>query len=91
MPTIGIGAGVDCAGQILVLHDMIGIYPGKTARFVRNFMQGADSIEQAISHYVQAVKDKSSATQTAASAARMTRRDSRKSLASPRHGFRPSI
>ncbi len=59
MPTIGIGAGVDCAGQILVLHDMIGIYPGKTARFVRNFMQGADSIEQAISHYVQAVKDKS--------------------------------
>lgn len=59
MPTIGIGAGVDCAGQILVLHDMIGIYPGKTARFVRNFMQGADSIEQAISNYVQAVKDKS--------------------------------
>ena len=59
MPTIGIGAGVDCAGQILVLHDMIGIYPGKTARFVRNFMEGADSIEQAISHYVKAVKDKS--------------------------------
>jgi 3-methyl-2-oxobutanoate hydroxymethyltransferase len=59
MPTIGIGAGVDCAGQILVLHDMIGIYPGKTARFVRNFMEGADSIEQAISHYVKAVKDQS--------------------------------
>lgn len=58
IPTIGIGAGVDCSGQVLVLHDMLGIFPGKTARFVRNFMQGADSIDAALAAYVQAVKDK---------------------------------
>jgi len=55
--TIGIGAGVDCDGQVLVLHDMLGVYPGKTARFVRNFMQGAASIDEAIARYVAAVKD----------------------------------
>ena len=59
IPTIGIGAGVDCSGQVLVLHDMLGIYPGKSPRFVRNFMQGAASIPQALEHYVKAVKDKS--------------------------------
>ena len=37
IPTIGIGAGRDCDGQVLVLHDMLGIYPGKTPRFARNF------------------------------------------------------
>ena len=55
--TIGIGAGKDCDGQVLVLHDMLGVYPGKTARFVRNFMQGAASIEEAIRNYVAAVRD----------------------------------
>ena len=34
-PTIGIGAGVDCDGQVLVMHDMLGIFPGKTAKFVK--------------------------------------------------------
>ena len=58
IPTIGIGAGVDCSGQVLVLHDMLGIYPGKSPRFVRNFMQGASSIPQALERYVKAVKDK---------------------------------
>ncbi|HWU82063.1 MAG TPA: 3-methyl-2-oxobutanoate hydroxymethyltransferase [Methylophilaceae bacterium] len=58
IPTIGIGAGVDCSGQVLVLHDMLGIYPGKSPRFVRNFMQGAPSIAQAIEDYVKAVKGK---------------------------------
>lgn len=57
MATIGIGAGPDCDGQILVLHDMLGIYPGKTARFTRNFMEGAASIEAAVATYVRAVKD----------------------------------
>ena len=61
IPTIGIGAGVDCNGQVLVLHDMLGIYGAhradyKAPRFVRNFMQGAASIQQAVADYVQAVK-----------------------------------
>jgi len=57
MPTIGIGAGPQCSGQVLVLYDMLGIYPGKPARFVRNFMLGASCIEDAIVAYVKAVKD----------------------------------
>lgn len=56
IPTIGIGAGVDCAGQVLVLHDMLGLSHGKQPRFVRNFMQGAASIEAAIGTYVADVK-----------------------------------
>ena len=57
VPTIGIGAGPACSGQVLVLYDMLGIYPGKPARFVRNFMAGSDSIEAAVVSYVKAVKD----------------------------------
>ena len=57
VPTIGIGAGPGCSGQVLVLYDMLGIYPGKPMRFVRNFMTGTDSIEAAVAAYVQAVKD----------------------------------
>ena len=56
IPTIGIGAGVDCSGQVLVLHDMLGLGHGKQPRFVRNFMQGAPSIEAAIATYVADVK-----------------------------------
>lgn len=56
IPTIGIGAGIDCDGQVLVLHDMLGIYPGKTPRFARNFMAGAESVQAALAAYVQAVK-----------------------------------
>jgi 3-methyl-2-oxobutanoate hydroxymethyltransferase len=58
VPTIGIGAGPDVSGQVLVHYDMLDIYPGRKARFVRNFMQGAPSIEAAIAAYVKAVKDK---------------------------------
>jgi len=57
IPTIGIGAGADCSGQVLVLHDMLGVYPGKAPRFVRNFMTAATSIDAAVVAYVQAVKD----------------------------------
>ena len=56
VPTIGIGAGPDCSAQVLVLHDMLGITSGKRARFVKNFMEGADSIQAAVNAYVQAVK-----------------------------------
>ena len=57
IPVIGIGAGVDCSGQVLVLHDMLNLTSGKLPRFVRNFMDGSASIEQAIARYVSAVKD----------------------------------
>ena len=57
IPTIGIGAGKECSGQVLVLHDMLNVSPGKKARFVRNFMAGQDSITAAIAAYVVAVKD----------------------------------
>jgi 3-methyl-2-oxobutanoate hydroxymethyltransferase len=59
IPTIGIGAGIDCSGQVLVLHDMLGIFPGKRPRFVKDFMQGQPSIFAAVEAYVQAVKEKS--------------------------------
>ena len=58
IPTIGIGAGVDCAGQVLVLHDMLDVFPGKKAKFVKNFMQGAGSIQVAVERYVKEVKAK---------------------------------
>jgi len=57
IPTIGIGAGPDCSGQVLVLHDMLDVFPGKKARFVRNFMKGASSITDAAERYVRAVRD----------------------------------
>lgn len=56
-PVIGIGAGVDCDGQVLVCYDMLGIFPGKTAKFVKNFMHGEQSIQAAVQAYVQAVKN----------------------------------
>lgn len=56
IPTIGIGAGPDCDGQVLVLQDMIGIYPKHSPMFSRNFMQGTDSIEGAIRTYIEAVR-----------------------------------
>jgi len=57
IPSIGIGAGPDCSGQVLVMHDMLGVFPGKRARFVRDFMAGQTDIASAIRSYVEAVKD----------------------------------
>ncbi len=58
IPVIGIGAGINCDGQVLVLQDMLGITPGKKPKFSKNFMEDAFSIEQAIDNYVNAVKAK---------------------------------
>jgi 3-methyl-2-oxobutanoate hydroxymethyltransferase len=57
--TIGIGAGGGTSGQVLVLHDMLGLGSGRKPRFVRNFMTEGGSIASAIGRYVAAVKDSS--------------------------------
>jgi len=56
VPFIGIGAGAGCSGQVLVLHDMLGMTRGKAARFVRNFADGSANIESAVRQYVADVK-----------------------------------
>ncbi|MBW8829100.1 MAG: 3-methyl-2-oxobutanoate hydroxymethyltransferase [Burkholderiales bacterium] len=59
IPVIGIGAGKGCSGQVLVLHDMLGLTQGKLPRFVRNFMEGQPSIEAAVRRFVADVKARS--------------------------------
>jgi 3-methyl-2-oxobutanoate hydroxymethyltransferase len=59
VPVIGIGAGPDVDGQILVLYDILDITQGRTPKFVKNFMAGHDSPLAAIQSYVNAVRDKS--------------------------------
>ena len=55
--TIGIGAGNGTAGQVLVMPDMLGVNLGKTPKFVRNFLHGQQSVQDAFAAYVAAVKD----------------------------------
>ena len=55
--TIGIGAGNGTAGQVLVLHDMLGVNLGRMPRFVHDFLPDAGSVQGAMQAYVQAVKD----------------------------------
>jgi len=57
IPTIGIGAGPGCDGQVLVLYDMLGITPGKPRKFVRDFLAGSGTIHAAVDAYIRAVKD----------------------------------
>jgi 3-methyl-2-oxobutanoate hydroxymethyltransferase len=56
IPTIGIGAGADCSGQVVVLYDMLDVYPGRKARFVKNFMTGGRDAKAALRGYVEEVK-----------------------------------
>jgi 3-methyl-2-oxobutanoate hydroxymethyltransferase len=56
IPVIGIGAGSGCGGQVLVLHDMLGLGAGEKFRFVRNFMDGAEGVQDAVRRYVADVK-----------------------------------
>ena len=57
IPTIGIGAGVHCDGQVLVSYDMLGITTGKQPRFVRNFLNNQISISDAVESFVVEVKE----------------------------------
>ncbi|HBF35940.1 MAG TPA: 3-methyl-2-oxobutanoate hydroxymethyltransferase [Firmicutes bacterium] len=57
VPTIGIGAGAGCDGQVLVIHDLIGMLQGKVAKFVKQYGQIGHFMEEAISRYVQEVKN----------------------------------
>jgi 3-methyl-2-oxobutanoate hydroxymethyltransferase len=57
IPTIGIGAGLDCDGQVLVSYDMLGINTGYLPKFVKNFLTGNDSIQSAVKSYISAVKN----------------------------------
>lgn len=56
IPVIGIGAGVHCDGQVLVVYDMLGISPGRSPRFTKNYMQQANSIVEAVEAYVAEVR-----------------------------------
>jgi 3-methyl-2-oxobutanoate hydroxymethyltransferase len=59
IPTIGIGAGNQCSGQVLVLHDMLNVFPGKKPRFVKNFLaESGGNIQTAIETYCAAVKSR---------------------------------
>jgi 3-methyl-2-oxobutanoate hydroxymethyltransferase len=57
VPTIGIGAGAGCDGQVLVWHDLLGLYPGQAPRFVKRYAELADEIRAALAAYVGSVRD----------------------------------
>lgn len=63
VPVIGIGASVHCDGQVLVLHDILGISHGRIPKFARNFLDGEADIQSAVTAYIQAVKNSSFPTE----------------------------
>jgi 3-methyl-2-oxobutanoate hydroxymethyltransferase len=58
IPTIGIGAGADCDGQVLVWHDLLGLYEGRTARFVKRYANVGETIRTALEAYVDDVRER---------------------------------
>jgi 3-methyl-2-oxobutanoate hydroxymethyltransferase len=58
IPTIGIGAGVDCDGQVLVWHDLLGLYEGRTARFVKRYAEIGQAIREALETYAADVRER---------------------------------
>jgi 3-methyl-2-oxobutanoate hydroxymethyltransferase len=58
IPTIGIGAGVDCDGQVLVWHDLLGLYEGRTARFVKRYAEIGQAIREALEAYAADVRER---------------------------------
>ena len=58
IPTIGIGAGADCDGQVLVWHDLLGLYEGRTARFVKRYAEIGDTIRAALTEYAADVRER---------------------------------
>ena len=59
IPTIGIGAGAGCDGQVLVWHDLLGLYEGRTPRFVKQYAQLGEEIRRALGEYVEDVRSRS--------------------------------
>jgi 3-methyl-2-oxobutanoate hydroxymethyltransferase len=57
IPTIGIGAGADCDGQVLVWHDLLGLYEGRTARFVKRYANVGEVIREALGAYAADVRE----------------------------------
>jgi len=58
IPTIGIGAGADCDGQVLVWHDLLGLYEGRPARFVKRYAELGDTIRRALEEYAADVRER---------------------------------
>jgi 3-methyl-2-oxobutanoate hydroxymethyltransferase len=57
IPTIGIGAGVGCDGQVLVYHDVLGLYDGHTPKFVRKYAHAAADLQNALTQFLGDVRD----------------------------------
>ena len=57
VPTIGIGAGADCDGQVLVTHDLLGLYAGQVPRFVKRYADLAPTVQDAVTRYIREVRD----------------------------------
>jgi 3-methyl-2-oxobutanoate hydroxymethyltransferase len=58
IPTVGIGAGIDCDGQVLVWHDLLGLYEGRAARFVKRYADVADVIRSALRAFAEDVRER---------------------------------